>query len=206
MCRNWPSGPNLQCLTPSSGGSIQQCLCNTSQYFDYCADSCYTAKAWQQACNTSTCFAPGSNCDQSKALTCINNICNCSNTEWWNATSCVGKGKSINKTKESMNEIFFILVLFLGTYLSACTTGLNYQCQEYNFLACVSSQCQCGSTMYWNSTANYCLSKKSINGICSSVNECLTAAGVGLTCPSGICVCASGYTWNSAAQQCDPIG
>lgn len=93
MCRNWPSGPNLQCLTPPSGGSIQQCLCNTSQYYDSCLDYCYPALGWQQPCITNTCYAPGSNCDQSKSLSCINSICNCSITQWWNGSVCVAKGK-----------------------------------------------------------------------------------------------------------------
>lgn len=92
----------------------------------------------------------------------------------------------------------------LGTYLSSCTTGLNYQCQDYNLLGCAASQCVCGSYMYWNSTANYCLSKKSYLGTCSSSNECLTSYG--LTCSSGTCVCPSGYTWNTGTNQCDPVG
>ena len=92
MCRNWVSGPNLQCLTPPSGGSTQQCLCTTTQYFDYCADYCNTAKGYQQACNTSSCY-PVSMCDQTKSLTCISGLCNCTTTQWWNTVSCVDKGR-----------------------------------------------------------------------------------------------------------------
>lgn len=90
MCRNWPSGPNLQCLVPT-GGSTQQCICTTTQYFDYCRDACYTAQGYQAACNITSCYAT-SMCDQSKSLSCINNTCNCSISQWWNTTSCVPKG------------------------------------------------------------------------------------------------------------------
>ena len=93
MCRNWAGGPNLQCLV-APGGSVQQCLCTPAQYFDYCADVCYTARSWQQSCNTSTCYATNNMCDQSRSLTCINNICNCSITQWWNGTTCQPKGNS----------------------------------------------------------------------------------------------------------------
>ena len=89
--------------------------------------------------------------------------------------------------------------------MASCTTGQNFQCQEYNLLVCVASQCECGSTMYWSSSLNDCLPKQSINGTCSSINECLTAAGVGLNCISGRCQCSAGYYWNNAAQQCDTI-
>lgn len=92
-----------------------------------------------------------------------------------------------------------------GTNLASCTTGQNYQCQDYNLLSCISSQCQCSSTMYWSNSSNYCMAKKSINGICASTNECLTAAGVGLSCMSGTCQCSSGYYWNPSPQQCDPV-
>ena len=115
MCRNWPSGPNLQCLVPY-GGSIEQCVCNSSQYFDYCADYCYSVKGWQQICNSSSCSAP-SMCDQTKALSCINGVCNCSITQWWNSTTCLNKGKT--KIVVLINMILFAL----GTYLDSCTTG-----------------------------------------------------------------------------------
>ncbi|CAF4620437.1 unnamed protein product [Rotaria sp. Silwood1] len=200
MCRNWASGPNLQCLTPPSGGSIQQCLCSPTQYFDYCLDSCYTAAGYQQACTISSCYAVSSStCDQSKSLSCINSICNCTNTQWWNTASCVSKGKF---KKSDFNQYDFFR---LGTYLDSCTTGQNYQCEEYNLLSCVGSQCQCASTMYW-SISNYCAAKQSYLGACSSTNECLTAAGVGLSCISGQCKCSSGYSWSSALQQCVATG
>ncbi|CAF1005154.1 unnamed protein product [Rotaria sordida] len=182
MCRNWASGPNLQCLTPPSGGSTTQCLCTSTEYYDYCLDRCYSAIGYQLSCSTSSCYAT-SMCDQTKSLSCISNICNCTNTQWWNTASCVAK----------------------GTYSASCTIGQNYQCQEYNLLSCIGSLCQCSSVMYWSSSSNYCLSKQSYNGACSSTNECLTAAGVGLTCTSGLCKCASGYAWSSALQQCSAV-
>ncbi|CAF4971436.1 unnamed protein product, partial [Rotaria magnacalcarata] len=108
MCRNWASVPNLQCLTPA----IKQCLCNSTQYFDYCRDSCYTAQGLQAAC----------------------------------------------------------------TYLASCTTDQNYQCEEYNLLSCIASQCNCASVMYWSSSLNYCVAKSSYLGTYTSTSQCLTAA------------------------------
>ena len=110
MCRNWAGGPNLQCLVAPSG-SIQQCLCTPTQYFDYCADYCFSAKAWQQPCNSSTCYATSYGmCDQTRALTCQGNLCNCSNTQWWNSTICLPKG---NRPKDA-----FSLVSLLFRYKS----------------------------------------------------------------------------------------
>ncbi|CAF3843586.1 unnamed protein product [Rotaria magnacalcarata] len=125
MCRNWASVPNLQCLTPTSG--------NSTQYFDYCRDSCYTAQ---------------------------------------------------------------------GTYLASCTTDQNYQCEEYNLLSCIASQCNCASVMYWSSSLNYCVAKSSYLGTYTSTSQCLTAAGVVLICTSDQCLCSTGYSWSSSLQQC----
>ncbi len=178
MCRNWVSGPNLQCIVPY-GGSIQQCECNSSQYFDYCADYCYPVKSWLQTCNSSSCYAT-SMCDQTKALSCISGVCNCSITQWWNSTTCLNK----------------------GTYLDSCTTGQNFQCQEYNLLSCIASQCNCGSNFYWSSGSNYCMAKSSYLGTCASTSQCLTASGTGLSCQSGQCKCSAGAAWNSTLGQC----
>lgn len=196
MCRNWPSGPTLQCLTPVGGGSVQQCLCNSTQYFDYCQDRCYTVKNWQQPCNVSTCYAPHM-CDQTRGLSCINNICNCTNFEWWNSTRCVPKGKN------PLNEISKTNLFDLATNLGSCQTGEHYQCEEYNFLSCIASQCQCGSTMYWSSASNTCILKRSHMGTCASTNECLTSTQIGLSCVSGLCQCTGGQVWNSTTQQCN---
>ncbi|CAF1961186.1 unnamed protein product [Rotaria magnacalcarata] len=174
MCRNWASVPNLQCLTPTSGSSIKQCLCNSTQYFDYCRDSCYTAQGLQAACNTTSCYAV-SVCDQSKSLSCVNNICNC--------------------TLESCRA-------GQGTYLASCTTDQNYQCEEYNLLSCIASQCNCASVMYWSSSLNYCVAKSSYLGTYTSTSQCLTAAGVVLICTSDQCLCSTGYSWSSSLQQC----
>lgn len=201
MCRNWASGPNLQCLTPPSGGSIKQCLCNATAYFDYCNDQCYSSRSWQQSCNVSSCYATDM-CDQTRSLSCINNICNCSLTQWWNTTTCVPKGNEKDKINQENDEHVFRL----GSYLDSCTTGVNHQCQEYNFLSCIASQCQCGSTMYWSSSANTCLSKRSYLGACASTNECLTSTLIGLSCVSGQCRCTGSQLWNSVAQQCDSTG
>ncbi|CAF3470418.1 unnamed protein product [Rotaria socialis] len=102
ICRNWASVPNLQCFTPTSGGTTNQCLSNSTQDFDYCRDSCYTAHGWQAAC----------------------------------------------------------------TYLASCTTGQDYQCEEYNLLSCIASQCNCASVMYWPSSLNYCVAKSSYLRTC----------------------------------------
>jgi len=126
MCRNWTAGPNLQCLTPLTGGSIKQCLCTPSQYFDYCADLCYTAKGYQQACNISSCYAT-SMCDPSKSLSCINNLCNCTNTEWWNTTSCVPKGSLTFILKKEAIEYIFHFV-----YIRRDTFGFMYNRSEFS--------------------------------------------------------------------------
>ncbi|CAF1651266.1 unnamed protein product, partial [Didymodactylos carnosus] len=70
QCRNWTSGPNLQCIF---GGSVYQCLCLSSQYYDYCLDMCVAVKGWQVACTTSSCY-PSSQCDLTKSLSCVSGL------------------------------------------------------------------------------------------------------------------------------------
>jgi hypothetical protein len=194
MCRNWVFGPNLQCLI-SYGGSIQQCVCNSTQYFDYGADYCYTAKSWQQPCNSS--HVMQHQCvikrDHFHVLMVYVIVQVLSGGIHRHALLKVNKKRSC----------FNIMMGFvLGTYLDSCTTGQTFQCQDYNLLSCISSQCQCGSLFYWSSSSNYCVAQQSYLGSCTSITQCVAAVGVGLSCQSGQCLCSTGYHWNSTLMQC----
>ena len=107
------------------------------------------------------------------------------------------KVKTKNSIETTQKNIFH-----LGSNLDSCTTGQHYECEEYNFLSCIASQCQCGSTMYWSTASNTCLAKRSYMGTCASTNECLTSVSIGLSCVSGQCQCTGGQSWNSTHQQC----
>ncbi len=51
-----------------------------------------------------------------------------------------------------------------NTYSGYCTQTLSYgvacissyECQEYNLLSCISSQCQCSTGYTWNSVSQQC--------------------------------------------------
>ena len=131
-------------------------------------------------------------------LTCINQLCQCSNVTYYQNGVCLSK-------------LGFNSICSTCSYSSICPNCTTCsQCQDYSNFYCdaFALTCLCPvTTQYYDSFSGQCQLKKSYNVLCTSISACNSASqGLycqttqsGSSCPlmpsAGYCNCPVGTYW-----------
>ncbi|CAF4609001.1 unnamed protein product, partial [Rotaria socialis] len=136
-------------------------------------------------------------CDDNRGLQCqgLGGImfqrCDCYNTSYiWDSLYITRQDKCMLK---------------LGYNQSTCYG--NLECQDYNYLVCNGTKCDCLYTAYWDGTV--CQPKRNYTDPCSFTYQCRDFGPVNLICIMGTtvppvlqCLCNATSFWDDCQQAC----
>ena len=206
---------NYECLNNTSCYDLLSppatCSCDPATYY-YDGTQCAYYATYSQTCAASI-FGPV--CDTvSRSLVCINSVCTCQSTSYYNGSGCatltpVGLPCTSslqcigNSTCSSLQVCTCISSTYFDTTTGTCLTLLTFgqtcastsQCST-NMICSVGLQCVCSPSSYFASSS--CVSRATYGGTCSGAILCDTT--VGLVCTSLVCTCSNTQYWATSTN------
>ena len=191
MCQTITQG------TKCSGSFPFQCLCSSTQYFNYANNKCETLLSIN-----ATCTQPNA-CDSSLGLICQSGLCQCnSTTQFWKS---FGSGCINYYTYNT------------GTCSADNQCNGNLVCKTSNSCSCPNSvsnwKCDCpvpvyGSEYYWNGSTctpalgyNQTCSSRTTTYMCQSITQATLCTG-----PAPFrCQCSLAQYFNYANNKCETL-
>ena len=147
----WSNGICVSLLTYSNACTLDsQCNVNVGLYCVNLACSCASTQYWtgSTCSNVLSYNGPCSTdnwCNRTRGLACYSGLCQCNSLNYWSSASLTcGNLKVFLFLFKFLNDLFIATKLL---YNVACSAAIVNQCDNNRYLYCISSLCQCNSTM-----------------------------------------------------------
>ena len=188
-----------QCSTHTHCKASDGLFCsNYTQSVGTC--DCDKEYYWNETCTAKLLY--GANCSS-------NYLCNDNR-----GLQCQGLGGIMFQKCDCYNNSYTWNSLYVVQSYPKCMKKLSYnvsgcngqaECEDFNYLSCVSGVCICNITDYWDGSR--CQSKRNYLDPCNYTYFCKDYNPINLICatgPSGSmqCVCNSSAYWENCTQRC----